>query len=137
MHIKSGTFTVLSGLLATRSIFAIPTRRFLQDIDVTNNALVFDAPAFQDPNNPSLLKASVQAFVSLRAIPLTPVVDGFTSLLKDAGVDITDAADRLSNRVKLFAAIGLPGKQVNLKLDGCGNNVRAHQLTVNIAHISG
>jgi hypothetical protein len=125
MHIKSGG-TLLAGLFSAiiAPSLAVPAKRQLGDVDVLNDALVFDAPAFQDPSNPASLKAAVPAFVSLR--PLGAVVDAFASFLSGQGISSVDASrNRLADRVQLFGAMGLPGKEVRLRLDGCNQPVRA------------
>jgi hypothetical protein len=126
MHVKSGTcLSLIAACITFTQVVARPTRRFLENVDLTNEVLVFDAPAFQDPQDPTSFKAAIPAFVSLRQFNFNPTIaDGFSTILSSSGVQVGDQFENLANRVTLFGAVGLPGKQVSLKIDGCGDEVR-------------
>lgn len=106
----------LSLLSMTHHPYAAPSRRSLEDFNSVNDVLVLDAPAFQDGSS---MKASIQAFVSLRPISLSPIVKAFSSALENLGLVIGDKLENLEERVRLFGAVGLEGKQVKLRIDGC------------------
>ena len=59
------------------------------------------------------------AFVSLRGISLEPVVEAFTSFLQGEGVSIGDKANVLTDRIQLFGAIGLSGKELSVNVQNC------------------
>lgn len=109
--------------LLARIAFARPTHleeRFLDKVLVTDDVVLLDAPAFDSQNAPGETSAAIQAYVYLRTSLLTtPVVSLITKLLGDAGVDVAQGAAQIRERAKLFAAIGLPGKIVSVKVDGC------------------
>jgi hypothetical protein len=104
--------------------YAAPSRRSLGDIDSLDDVLVLDAPAFQDGLS---TKASVQAFSSLRQISVGPIADAFSTALENLGVTTGDTFGNLEDRVRLFGAIGLEGKQVKLKMDGCDDEILVKQ----------
>jgi hypothetical protein len=121
MYIKSGTWALLTTLLAV--VNAHPMRRQLEAVDATNEVLVLDAPAFQDPNNPASIMASFPAFVALRLSPIDIAFGVLSSQLENFGIDVGNRVDTLRERLRLLPLIGLPGKEVSLKLDGCANEV--------------
>lgn len=92
-------------------------RAIFPSIGPLDDVLLFDAPAFVDGNN---LVASVQAFVSLRQINLTPLLSAVQSAIEDAfDLDIGNKVAQVEERLRLFAAIGQSGKDVNVKVGGC------------------
>ena len=97
------------------SALAVPTDK--RDITRTDDVILFDAPAFQSPTDPSVTIVNQQAFVYARQLDLT----GLTNVLKNAfnvfglGDELATAVDRL----KLFAAIGLAGKEMTVTVQGC------------------
>jgi hypothetical protein len=112
MHFKSFFLLSLS-FLSLASGLALPS---FTAIDVLSDVLLFVAPAFQNPSEPSSIKASIQGFVSLRTPPVQLLVDAAIAFLKSQGIDLTAKGDeivrRIADRVQLFAATGLPGKDL-------------------------
>lgn len=95
-------------------------RRLLESIDPLDDLLVFDGLAFDDPNNAGQTLVGLQSFVFLRSIDITGLISSVASALQstlglDIGTDIATATERL----KLFGAVGLPGKDVQVDIDGC------------------
>jgi len=117
--------TLFLSILCAQNVLAAPTRRLFKEINFTNDVLLFDAPAFQDPKNPGAIKASFQALVFRRGISVTGTLLGaFELLLKGAGVDITDV-EKLRERITLFGALPVPGKQLEMSISGCNQEVVA------------
>ncbi|KAJ7291047.1 hypothetical protein C8J57DRAFT_1704741 [Mycena rebaudengoi] len=116
-------FTV--GLAAVEVAFALPrayqTPSRRSSVNVLDDVLVFDAPAFEDPANPGETLVQLQSYVSTRQISIGPLLDGISSLLKaTTGLDISEDVDRATDRLALFATLGLNGKDVTVDIDGCG-----------------
>ncbi|KAF4603132.1 hypothetical protein EYR38_003537 [Pleurotus pulmonarius] len=122
MWFEMRSSTCLSLLLISASslpVQGLPAqqRAIFPSIGPLDDVLLFDAPAFVDGNN---LVASVQAFVSLRQINLTPFLSAVQSALEDAfDLDIGNKVAQVEERLRLFAAIGQSGKDVNVKVGGC------------------
>ncbi|KAF4579541.1 hypothetical protein EYR36_001359 [Pleurotus pulmonarius] len=122
MWFEMRSSTCLSLLLLSASslpVQGLPAqqRAIFPSIGPLDDVLLFDAPAFVDGNN---LVASVQAFVSLRQINLTPFLSAVQSALEDAfDLDIGNKVAQVEERLRLFAAIGQSGKDVNVKVGGC------------------
>jgi len=127
MLFKSGTFSLLTALLVTQSlpVLAAPLDpRLLPEINVTNDVLVFDAPAFQDPKTGKIM-ASFQALVTQRGLDVgKPLAAAFTGLLGAAGVDVGNSVDLFMKRIAPFGAIGISGKTITLNVDGCNKPVK-------------
>ncbi|KAF8893022.1 hypothetical protein BD779DRAFT_1609996 [Infundibulicybe gibba] len=94
----------------------------LDDVTPLDDLLLFDAPAFPDPNNPKTTLVSQQAFVSLRdtssedSESMTPIVD---TLFSQYGLEVGNKLPALKDRTRLFKAKGLPGKRVSVNVVGC------------------
>lgn len=114
------------GLAAVEFAHALP-RGYQQpaqrsSVNVLDDVLVFDAPAFDDPAKPGNTLVQLQAYVSTRQISIAPLLSGISDLLnKTLGLDISADIDRATSRLALFATIGLSGKEVSVNVDGCGN----------------
>jgi len=84
-----------------------------------NDVLIFDSPSFQDPADPSQSIASVEAFVFLKQLDLS----GLTGVLADAldglGISVGEDINTALERLKLFAAVGVPGTTATVNVDGC------------------
>lgn len=96
--------------------FAIPLRTrtsLLEDV------LVFDAPAFPNPTQAGSVLVQQQAFVSLRSIDLSVVTSAIEKGLNALGIDIGDKLTTLQDRIKLLGAVGVSGKDLTLKVEGC------------------
>ncbi|KAK0469032.1 uncharacterized protein EV420DRAFT_1258247 [Desarmillaria tabescens] len=81
-----------------------------------NEVLLFDAPAFQDPDNISNSLVSLQSFVYFKQPDLTALTSTLTpwlTLLKVSGIDTA------LERLKLFAAVGVPGVSLSVDVAGC------------------
>ncbi|KAJ6538552.1 hypothetical protein DFH09DRAFT_930394 [Mycena vulgaris] len=105
---------------ALPSGYQVPARR--SSVNVLDDVLVFDAPAFEDSANPGSTLVQLQAYVSTRQISIAPLVSAISGLLnKTLGLDISEDVDRATSRLALFATLGLSGKDVKVDVDGCGN----------------
>ncbi|KAL0570650.1 hypothetical protein V5O48_011317 [Marasmius crinis-equi] len=85
-----------------------------------SEVLLFDSPAYQDPANAQDTIVNVQSYVFLRQLD----IDGLTTLVNGAlqkvGMDVPQQLlNRALDRLKLFAAVGLPGQEVTLTVPGC------------------
>lgn len=100
--------------------YALPTppRHSPRGINVLEDVLLFDAPAFQDPNTNETL-VGLQSFVFLRQIDLTPFSSAVSSALSKVGIDVGDKIAQVLDRTKLLAAIGRSGQEVEVNVDGC------------------
>ncbi|KAF6751640.1 hypothetical protein DFP72DRAFT_906743 [Ephemerocybe angulata] len=119
------SFLSILALTATHSL-AIPTRyitpaeRGLLDAPgVLDNVILFDAPAFPDPQNPENTLAFFQAYVSLRTPDLGVATTAITSLLSSLGINVGNDLNTLQQRIKLLASVGLPGKKLEVVVPGC------------------
>lgn len=112
--------------LAATSVQAFPVgeRGVFDSISILDDVLLFDAPAFPDPTNPSDTLVNIQAFVSLRKIDLGIVTSGFEAALKAVGVDVGDRISTLKDRIKLFGAVGISGKDVKVNIGGCSKPIQ-------------
>ncbi|KAJ3536706.1 hypothetical protein NMY22_g5912 [Coprinellus aureogranulatus] len=121
-------FSLVAALTAHQAI-AVPTRYItpaerglLDSPGVLDNVLLFDAPAFPDPQNSSNTIAEVQAYVSLRTPNLSIATGPITALLSTFGIEVGSQLATLQDRVKLLASVGLPGKKVQVTVPGCSQN---------------
>ena len=112
-------------VLSARSISAVPQAPepqsgLLNRVLITDDVFLLDAPAFDNPASPGETLAAVQAFVFLRQVlPIAPIANLIRQVLGDAGVNVADAAVRIEERARFFVAVGLPGKVVSIKVEGC------------------
>ncbi|KAJ7780960.1 hypothetical protein B0H16DRAFT_1299237 [Mycena metata] len=118
---------VTLGLAAVEVVYALPrewqrpSRR--SAVNLLDDVLVFDAPAFDDPANPGNTLVQLQAYVSSRELDLTPLLDSISGELnKTLGLDISKTLDRAASRLALFATLPLSGKDVTVNVDNCGNS---------------
>lgn len=126
MSPKAGPLCLLTGLLAVHSTLAAPNRRLLKGVDPINDVIVFDAPVFTDSSSGSM-RAAIPAFVSRRQPnDETVIAQGVSALLKQMGVDVGSSINNLADRVKLFAAGSISGKEVDLQVQACNKQVSAH-----------
>ncbi|KAG6856624.1 hypothetical protein H0H87_002374 [Tephrocybe sp. NHM501043] len=115
----------ISLLFTAFSTHAIPVERgIFSSVGVLDDVLLFDAPAFPDPANPVNTLVAFQTFVSLRSVNLSPLLSGVESALNSLGLDIGDAISTVEERLKLFAAIGLPGKTLTVDVGGCNKQAK-------------
>jgi hypothetical protein len=120
MKLACAALTVVLSLLPTHAS-PLPTTlsKRIPVIDFLNDVLVFDSPGFQNPADATQTMASVEAFVFLKQLNLSGftgvLADGLSSIGIDAGQDINTALDRL----KLFAAVGVPKVKATVNGDGC------------------
>lgn len=123
MHFST---TLLNLVFAAVFVNARPTQRALfESVSLLDDALVFDAAGFPDPAKPGNTLVGLQSFVSLRQIDLGSLIDKAGSLLESTvGLDIGDNTQTVEDRIRLFGAVGLPGKKVEVKVDGCGNSAK-------------
>jgi len=114
------TFTLAAVELAYALPRGYPARR--DSVNLLDDVLVFDAPAFDDPTNPGNTLVQLQAYVSSRELSITPLLDGVSGLLnKTLGLDISGDLDTAASRLALFGTIGLSGKDVTVNVNGCGD----------------
>lgn len=112
--------SLLSVLLTAISVQARPVERGIFDsVGVLDDVLLFDAPSFPDPADPGNTLVSLQAFVSLRQIDLGALTTGVEAVLKAIGLDIGDKLSTVEERIRLFGAVGLAGKNVQVDVGGC------------------
>ncbi|KAG6907793.1 hypothetical protein DXG01_007332 [Tephrocybe rancida] len=118
--------TLVPLLVASASTHAFPTERrsIFTSVDILDDVLLFDAPAFPDPTNPVNTLVALQTFVSLRQIDLGPLISGVEAAVKTLGLDVGDATSTVEERLKLFAAIGLPNKTVKVNVGGCSKQAQ-------------
>ena len=84
-----------------------------------SSVVLFDSPAFQHAGAAGPWIAAVPAFVSLPQLNVGPVTVLLTRLLASFGVDVGNRTATFANRVQLFTAIGLAGKNVQVAVAGC------------------
>lgn len=100
--------------------YQAPSRR--SSVNILDDVLVFDAPAFDDPANPGNTLVQLQAYVSSRELSLEPLLSGISGLLnKTLGLDISNSTDRAAERLALFGTIPLSNKDVTVNVNGCGD----------------
>lgn len=125
VNIRTWKTLVLLVIFSARSISASPQEPepqsgLLNQVLITDDVFLLDAPMFDNPASPGETLAIVQAFVFLRELrPIAPFADLIRRVLADGGKDVPDAAARIEERAKLFFAVGLPGKIVSIKVEGC------------------
>ncbi|KAK7061968.1 DUF2183 domain-containing protein [Favolaschia claudopus] len=107
--------------LALPRAYQQPSRR--SSVNILDDVLVFDAPAFDDPANPGNTLVQLQAYVGTRQINLLgPLLSGISGLLdKTLGLDISKNLDRVGDRLALFATVPLGKKDVTVNVNGCGD----------------
>lgn len=114
--------TLLLSVVLAQQALSAPTlqqRQIFDSVTPLNTVILFDSPAFQDPNNANNLIASFRSFVHLNQVNFSGVADILTGFIESLGIEVGDAVNILQDRAKLFAAVGLPGKEVTVKIDGC------------------
>ncbi|KAF7332304.1 DUF2183 domain-containing protein [Mycena kentingensis (nom. inval.)] len=100
-----------------------PDRR--SDINILNDVLVFDAPAFEDPANPGQTLVQLQAYVSTQKISAGPLLSTIESFFKDTvGLDVGDTVSDIADRIELVSTIGVSGKDVKFDVDGCSESAQ-------------
>lgn len=117
-------FLALIAVAIVNPIHALPTlfrpRGIFDSISPLDSVLLFDAPAFQDPTNAQNLIASLEAYVSLRQIDIPGFSAALSAGLSAVGLGADDASISTAlNRLSLFPTLGLGGKTLNVKIDGC------------------
>lgn len=134
---------VLSLALVAQA-FAIPNplHWMNHDINVLDDVILFDAPAFQNPANSAETIVALQSFVFLREINLHPLRSAIASALSKIGVTVDDKVATAAERLKLFAAIGVHGT-VKATVTGCSStsvlSVPSHGLAlgkISLGHCS-
>ncbi|KAJ7752752.1 hypothetical protein DFH07DRAFT_960400 [Mycena maculata] len=119
MHFSLSFVTL--GLAVAGLAHALPHQR-RSSVNLLDDVLVFDAPAFQDPANPGNTLVQLQAYTSTRQISIAPLVSAVSDFVnKTLGLDISGDLDTAASRLALFGTIGLSGKVVTVNVDGCGN----------------
>lgn len=87
-----------------------------------DTTLVFNAPAFQDPADPSKWLASVRSYTYSSSAATDTIFDMFQAFLKPFGVDVEgdDAASEiLQERLKLFLTLGESDDTLKVSFPGC------------------
>ncbi|KAG7093256.1 hypothetical protein E1B28_006939 [Marasmius oreades] len=84
-----------------------------------DDVLLFDSPAFQDPENPGNTLINVQSYVFLKHFDLDPLTTVINDALAELGIDVGGQIDRVIDRMKLLATVGLPGREVKMTVEGC------------------
>ncbi|KAK6537502.1 hypothetical protein TWF694_011687 [Orbilia ellipsospora] len=87
---------------------------------ITDDVLLFDAPAFQSGNG-SDLTASVRIFAHFRSIDTKAITGPLTSGLEALGIEIGNGANNLMERTKLFFTISRKDISVDLNISGCNS----------------
>ncbi|KAF5384098.1 hypothetical protein D9615_003347 [Tricholomella constricta] len=117
--------SLLPILFTAISVQAQPVERGIFDsVGVLDDVLLFDAPAFPDPANPANTLVGLQAFTSLRQIDLGVLTAAAQAALKAIGLDVGDKISTLEERLRLFGAVGLPGKNVKVDVGGCNKQAQ-------------
>ncbi|KAJ2922928.1 hypothetical protein H1R20_g14204, partial [Candolleomyces eurysporus] len=133
---RSTTLLSVLALSATQAIarpayYQTPDERGLLDSPgVLDDVLLFDAPAFPDPNNSGNTIANFQTYVSLRQIDLGVATAAITELLSKAGIQVGNQLNTVQERIKLFGSIGLPGKNVEVVVPGCSTSAKLPSTSV-------
>ncbi|KAJ6256928.1 hypothetical protein Dda_7811 [Drechslerella dactyloides] len=84
---------------------------------ITDNVLLFDAPAFMNANGE--WTASFRMFSSLRQIDTKIISGPLTAAIEAFGVEVGNGAHNLLERTKLFLAISRSSITVDVKVAGC------------------
>jgi hypothetical protein len=126
-HHLGRTLLATSSLLLSSLLLAVNAAPLIRKdatdgLSSSKSVILFDAPAFRDPSNPDNILAELQAFVSLRSINASSVIDAISGVLEDIGLDITDQIDRVTDRLALFAAVGLPSQSIGVNVAGCSGD---------------
>ncbi|KAK0223957.1 hypothetical protein IW262DRAFT_1269042 [Armillaria fumosa] len=107
------TSIFLSCVVVTTWATPVENRSSLNSLD---EVLLFDAPAFQDPANASNTLVSLQAFVYLKQLDLSTLTSTLTAWTLGG---ITGSIETAVERLKLFAAIGVPGVSLSVGVGEC------------------
>lgn len=111
---------LLSTIFAYQALSApVLEPRIFQTISTRDTAILFDSPAFQDPKNPNKLIASFRTFAFKNLIDISDVVDDLVDFIEGFGIDVGNSLSILEDHARLFGAIGLPFKEIPVKIDGC------------------
>lgn len=115
------TKTILLSAVFAHQALSVPVLepRIFETISTRDTALLFDAPAFQDPKNPNNLIASFRIFAFKNLIDASDVVDDLVSFIESFGITIGNSLSILEDHARLLGAIGLPWKEVPVKVSGC------------------
>ncbi|KAJ3495715.1 hypothetical protein NLJ89_g10583 [Agrocybe chaxingu] len=89
---------------------------------ITDDLLIFDSPAFPDPNKAGNTLVALQTFTSLRQLDLGVATAAVTAFLKTLNIDVGNSLNTLQERIKLFGTIGLPGKHATIEVPGCSTS---------------
>ncbi|KAG2003732.1 hypothetical protein CC2G_004314 [Coprinopsis cinerea AmutBmut pab1-1] len=87
--------------------------------NIFNEVLLFDGLAYPDPSNAANTLLQIQAFVSLRTPDLGIDLAAVTAFINSLGIQIGNSLSILEERIKIWTAIGLPGKAAELTINGC------------------
>ncbi|KAH0585184.1 hypothetical protein H2248_008439 [Termitomyces sp. 'cryptogamus'] len=93
-------------------------------VGLLDEVILFDAPAFSDPSNPSNTLVAQQAFVYFHQTDIKPIVSGVQAVLNSLGLDIGNSLTNIEERLKLFAVAGLPYKTVKVEVKGCSRQAQ-------------
>ncbi|KAG6878155.1 hypothetical protein C0993_011573 [Termitomyces sp. T159_Od127] len=116
---------LLPVLFAATSTRTSPVERSIfSSVGPLDDVVLFDAPAFPDSTKQSTILVAQQAFVHLRQLDLSPIVSGVQAALNALGLDIGDSLTNVAKRLKLFGAIGLADKKVEMIVQGCDQQAR-------------
>ncbi|ESK84277.1 putative actin filament organization protein App1-like [Moniliophthora roreri MCA 2997] len=125
--------SVAVALSLSLAVMAAPhNRRLFEGINFLDDVLVFDAPAFQDPASPENTLVDMQSFVFLKQLDLDPLTSVIGDALEGLGLDVGDKIDGALERIKLFAAVGLSGKEVEVKVDGCSETATLPETSLGV-----
>jgi len=119
-------FFLFSWLLTAALALPIPIlQRGIFDITgLLEDVLVFDAPAFPDTADPANTITSLQSFI-FRTVDLGLLTPALTTGLNALGLEVEDnKIPTLEERTKLFGTVGIPGRAVNVNIDGCDEQVQ-------------
>ncbi|KAF5379589.1 hypothetical protein D9757_009286 [Collybiopsis confluens] len=113
LHSFTIVFVLFQWILATT---ASPVRRH------ETSTLLFNSPAFQNPQKSSDTIAAVQAYVYISQPNLTPVHTFLDDVLKHTFKVADEFEKKLAtavDRMKLFGSVGVPDVQVKVSVQGC------------------
>ncbi|KAF5337653.1 hypothetical protein D9758_013013 [Tetrapyrgos nigripes] len=116
----------LTVILSLSPIYATPllttSSTLSKRIPVTDclDVLVFDSPGFQNASDASQTIASVEAFAFLKDLDTDELRQSTVNALNSIGFNPgEDAIDTAVDRLKLFAAVGVPRVTVTVEAEGC------------------
>jgi hypothetical protein len=133
---KLAAFTGVSLLLELINARAVPFptpthSKRPAHFNSSNDVLIFDSPGFQNPAHAHAYsgqtEASVEAFVFKKDIDIAPLNASVVGALNSVGIhpsedDLATALERL----KLFAAVGIPDATVKVQAEGCIHSSGIH-----------